>query len=320
MENKFYDRLLTIILAAIGFIVFIYDTDHDSGKSEHIQETTISATTVAEAQLTNLSFIPHTTSSTNQTTETTTLTTTSTTHTTTTILSPEDQAFLEYRQKSLEQLEGKTMLEGIDISVYQSGDDWKHHIDEADAVIMRFSCGSDIDTMFYEYMDYAKSKSKLIGMYFYTNQISWRTRDPVEYADWCIENTKDYLGYAVYALDCEIDDGSPRILDSEWILAFLRRFKEVTGTRPVLYTYQSLLNNSGDQEALSTIRAESYGLWIANYGQNDGTVKSFDVVAWEENMVFGHQYVSAVEHLDRDIFYCRPEAWYKFAKTNSTPS
>ena len=161
MENKFYDRLLTIILAAIAFIVFIYDVDHDSGKSEDIEETTVSATTVAEAQPTNLSFIPRTTSY------------------TTTILSSEDQAFLEYRQKSLEQLEGKTMLEGIDISVYQSGDDWKRHIDEADAVIMRFSCGSDIDTMFYEYMDYAKSKSKLIGMYFYTNQISWRTRDPV---------------------------------------------------------------------------------------------------------------------------------------------
>ena len=311
-----FDTGFTITLQVIAVLLFIFVVFGGDGNDKSNRfEATVAATTTLTADTTT------TTSSSTQTTQTTATTTeTTVTATMTTMPSLEEQAFLEYRQKSLEQLEGKTKLEGIDISVYQAGDDWKRHIDEADAVIMRFSCGVEIDTMFHEYMDYAKSKHKLIGMYFYTNQISWRNRDPIEYADWCIENTKDYLGYAVYALDCEIDDNSPRILDSEWILAYLRRFYEVTGTRPVLYTYQSLLNNSAKQEALSTIRAESYGLWIANYGQNDGTVQSFDVATWEENAVFGHQYVSAVEHLDRDIFYCKPEAWYKFAKTYTTPS
>jgi GH25 family lysozyme M1 (1,4-beta-N-acetylmuramidase) len=169
--------------------------------------------------------------------------------------------------------------------------------------------------MFSTYMEYAKSQHKLVGIYFFTNTNTWTKRNPEEYADWCIENTKDYLGYAVYALDCE----EAEVLDCEWILRYLRRFQERTGVKPVLYTYQALLNRS-DLEGLATIRSESYGLWIANYGDNDGSVTEFGVVKWEENKVFAHQYVSKPEHLCRDIFFCTPEAWYKFAKTNKTPT
>ena len=244
-----------------------------------------------------------TTDSSVSSTESSTVTTTETTTTATAPPPEEPKSELDlYKEESIRLVGNKKQLDGIDISEYQSGQDWKGYIDESDAVILRYSAGTSKDDCFDEMMAYAKEKHKLVGIYFFTNNITWRDRDPAEYARWCIDQTRDYLGY------------------TNWILTYLRTFKEETGVKPVLYTGQHKLNQAASTEstaeAMRTIRSESYGLWIARYGENDGEVYEFEVFLWEENKVFGHQYVSAVEHLDRDIFFCTPEAWYKYAQTS----
>ena len=217
-----------------------------------------------------------------------------------------------YKEESIAKIQNdKPELDGIDISEYQAGQTWKQYIDESDAVFLRYSAGTSKDTCFDTFVEYAKQHHKLIGIYFYTNPVTWSNLTPQEYAQWCYDNTKDYIGYAIYALDCEAGR-----LDTQWILEYLREFKALTGVKPVIYTGQYRLNEAAEDEALQTIRSESYGLWIARYGQNDGEVYDFEVFLWEENKVFGHQYVSAVEHLDRDKFFCTAEAWYKYAQPN----
>ena len=247
---------------------------------------------------------------------TTTVATITTAAITTTETPPAPKSELDlYKEESLRLLGGKKQLEGIDISMYQADQDWQGYVDAADAVIIRYSAGTeDLDPYFDEMMSYAMSKHKLVGIYFYTNVNTWAALDAAEYARWCIDHTKEYLGYAIYVLDAE----EAPLLDTQWILTYLRTFKAETGVKPILYTGQHKLNQAASTdstaEALRTIRAESYGLWIARYGENDGEVYDFDVFLWEENKVFGHQYVSKVENLDRDIFYCTPSAWYEFAK------
>lgn len=258
-----------------------------------------------------------TTDSSASSTESSTIATTEATTTTSSVPPEQPKSELDlYKEESIRLVGNKKQLNGIDISEYQSGQNWKGYIDESDAVILRYSAGTSKDDCFDEMMAYAKEKHKLVGIYFFTNNITWRDRDPAEYARWCIDQTRDYLGYAVYVLDAE----GGNILDTNWILTYLRTFKEETGIKPVLYTGQHKLNQAASTEstaeAMRTIRSESYGLWIARYGENDGEVYEFEVFLWEENKVFGHQYVSAVEHLDRDIFFCTPEAWYKYAQTS----
>jgi len=305
------NNLFALFLAVLVAVIF-------SGcASAHAQSS--------EPQMLNIITPIETTTTTSETTSTANVTTELAPEATTTATEPAEapteappapKSELDlYKEESLRLLGDKRQLEGIDISMYQADQDWKGYIDEADAVIIRYSAGTeDLDPYFDQMMAYAKSKHKLVGIYFFTNVNTWAALDAAEYARWCIEHTKEYLGYAVYVLDAE----EAPLLDTQWILTYLRTFKAETGIKPILYTGQYKLNQAASTdstaEALKTIREESYGLWIARYGENDGEVYEFEVFLWEENKVFGHQYVSKVENLDRDIFYCTPKAWYEFAK------
>lgn len=72
------------------------------------------------------------------------------------------------------------------------------------------------------------------------------------------------------ALDIEDDTAYGRALvasDVQWCLDFLNRCKELFGVKPLIYMNSNVLGRYD----WSPVKSADYGLWIANYGANNGS-------------------------------------------------
>ena len=78
-------------------------------------------------------------------------------------------------------------------------------------------------------------------------------------------------------LDLEVGSGNL----TAWAGAFLARVEKLTGVRPLLYTYTSFAKAHLNMRVLS-----GYGLWVADYGPNDGKEHPVSITNIE------HQYTS----------------------------
>lgn len=90
------------------------------------------------------------------------------------------------------------------------------------------------------------------------------------------------------ALDLETNDGnltSPVLL--AWVKTFQRTVHMVTGTRCLLYSYSAFIH----QQAWRTPPGTGAGLWLADYGPNDGKDHGAQPVRpWKR--IVAHQYTS----------------------------
>lgn len=209
------------------------------------------------------------------------------------------------------------MLSGIDISNYQRSN-YKTLIDTygKDFVITRAAWRFSVDPMCDVMYQYAKSKGKKLGVYFFPLTSDG---EPEVHAEWAYKQVLGYVNEAVFFLDWEAYSGSEGRLDPSnvaWAKRWLDKFYQLSGVRPMIYM-NSICNASYN---FQSIVDGNYGLWIANYGTNNGKDNGRPAVKYWKSAAM-HQYTSLGDNgrsLDRDTFYGDKTAWNKYAMSNKT--
>lgn len=209
-------------------------------------------------------------------------------------------------------------LQGIDISAWQR-DTYESQINAfaKDFVILRAAFSKSVDQSCDRMYQYAKSKGKLLGFYFFP-----LTSDgtPEDCAEWAYRQVLGYIGEAIPILDWEAYSGqygSHNAADVDWAYRWLVRFEEVSGVKPMIYMNQSC-ERSYDW---SKVVANNNGLWLANYGKNDGKNNGYSAPKYWKSVAM-HQYTSLLDgrSLDGDVFNGDAEAWTKYAKSGNGPT
>lgn len=206
------------------------------------------------------------------------------------------------------------MLKGIDISSYQRNN-YRTLIDNygTDFVITRAAWRYSVDSMCDVMYQYAKSKGKKLGFYFFPLTSDGSAKS---HATWAYSQVKGYIREAIPILDWEAYNGSEgnnNIADINWAKEWLDTFYNLSGVRPMIY----MNSNCNATYNFEPIVKGNYGLWIANYGNNNGTDHGRPVVKYWTAAAM-HQYTSLGDNgkgLDRDTFYGDKTAWDKYAKS-----
>ena len=213
------------------------------------------------------------------------------------------------------------MLKGIDISHHQKGIDLGAI--DVDFVICKATEGNGYtDEMCDTFYQKAKSLGKKLGVYHFARPDLGNS--PEAEADWFVKETLGYHKEAMLILDWE----SGNLKDTVWARKWLDRVYSKTGVKPVIYMSASVMSsaNWGD------VVAGDYGLWVANYGSNNGTAQEevfnrYPLKYW--NFYALWQYTSKGRlngyngNLDLNYFSGDGTAWDKYAggsPSSSKPS
>ena len=203
------------------------------------------------------------------------------------------------------------MLKGIDISHHQKGIDLGAI--DTDFVICKATEGNGYtDEMCDTFYQKAKSLGKKLGVYHFARPDLGNT--PEAEADWFVKETLGYHKEAMLILDWE----SGNLKDTTWARKWLDRVYSKTGVRPVIYMSASVMRSAdwGD------VVAGDYGLWVANYGSNDGAAQDsvfdkYPLKYWSFYALW--QYTSTGKlngyngNLDLNYFSGDTTAWDKYA-------
>ena len=136
----------------------------------------------------------------------------------------------------------KIMMHGIDISNHQGKA--KMDLDkvltkhpEIKVVIIKSSEGTDFDDAYDEkYIEIALKHGCKVGVYHFARPSSstWLTQ-----AEFFLKLTKKYRGKVFYVLDWEVGADAYR---SGWAKGWLDHVAKETGTTPIFYSYESMIN------------------------------------------------------------------------------
>lgn len=211
------------------------------------------------------------------------------------------------------------MLKGIDISHHQKGIDLGAI--DTDFIICKATEGNGYtDEMCDTFYQKAKSLGKKLGVYHFARPDLGNTAEAE--ADWFVKETKGYHKEAILVLDWESGDLS----NVAWAKAWLDRVYNKTGVKPLIYMSASVMR---EHDWSSVVNAD-YGLWVANYGTNDGTAQEsvfnrYPLKGWSFYALW--QYTSTGKlngyngNLDLNYFSGDENAWDKYAggsPSNST--
>lgn len=203
------------------------------------------------------------------------------------------------------------MLKGIDISHHQKGIDLGAI--DTDFVIIKATEGNGYtDEMCDTFYQKAKSLGKKLGVYHFARPDLGNTAEAE--ADWFVKETLGYHKEAMLILDWE----SGNLQDTTWARKWLDRVYSKTGVRPVIYMSGSVMRsaNWGD------VVAGDYGLWVANYGSNDGTPQDsvfdkYPLKYWSFYALWQYTSVGRLNgyngNLDLNYFSGDGNAWDKYA-------
>lgn len=213
------------------------------------------------------------------------------------------------------------MLKGIDISHHQRGIDLGAI--DTDFVICKATEGNGYtDEMCDTFYQKAKSLGKKLGVYHFARPDLGNSAEAE--ADWFVKETVGYHKEAMLILDWE----SGNLQDTTWARKWLDRVYSKTGVRPVIYMSASVMRsaNWGD------VVAGDYGLWVANYGSNDGTAQDsvfdkYPLKYWDFYALWQYTSVGRLNgyngNLDLNYFSGDSSAWDKYAggsPSSSKPS
>lgn len=220
-----------------------------------------------------------------------------------------------------------SVMRGIDISVYKSDIDL--HAIDYDFVINKATGGNgyvneDCDNK----IQTAIEMGKKWGVFHYFGD-GYNDNNPIEEADFFVNNCLGYIGHGILVLDWE-RGGNPNVNRVDMALAWLNHVFERTGVRPIIYMSLSLLN------ALdwSPVIAGGYGLWVAAWPQNNNVIPNYGIDPasdpnphWDGtvNDVLW-QFTSTGRlngyggNLDCDFFYGTPQAWDAYARPVNQPT
>lgn len=209
------------------------------------------------------------------------------------------------------------MLKGIDVSAWQRNT-YEQQIDSfaPDFVIVRAAFSEAVDQYCDRIYQYAKSKGKKLGFYFFPLTSDGEAR---ACAGWAYRQVLGYIGEAIPILDWEAYNGqygSTNPGDTQWALEWLKEFEALSGVKPMIYMNQSCERTYD----WSKVVANNNGLWLANYGVNNGKDNGYQKPKYWTSVAM-HQYTSLLDgrSLDGDVFNGDNEAWDKYVgKANST--
>lgn len=158
-----------------------------------------------------------------------------------------------------------------------------------------------------------KADGKLLGVYHYAGM-----GDPVDEANFFVDNVQGYIGEAILVLDFETHT------DVNWASVWLNHVHGRTGVWPLIYMSASTVN-AVDWSAVSA----HDGLWEAGYPtlfnvpnpptpSQDGSDMPYASGSWPFAVIW--QYTSSAGTLDRDIAYMDAAAWHKYAAGDNLPA
>ena len=196
-------------------------------------------------------------------------------------------------------------MHGTDQSNWQP-----NQITEGDFIICKATegCGYVDPTCDIKYQ-MNKNAGKLLGVYHFARPDLGNS--PEAEAEFFVNNIKGYLYEAIIALDWE----SVNKWDVAWAKRWLDKVKELTSVKPLIYMSSSV---TFAYDWSDVVRGD-YGLWVANYGNNDGSNHGCPAVGYW-GVVAMLQYTS--NPIDKDEFFGDANAWraYAGAKGGSTPT
>ena len=158
-------------------------------------------------------------------------------------------------------------LNGIDISSWQNGINLA--VVPCDFVVIKATEGINyVNPDYMRAYEQAKAAGKCLGIYHYANGGNIQAE-----ADYFLGNVGNRLGEAILILDWEAGNNSSfGNCDYAWCKSWLDYVYSKTGVHPILYCSQSIsykFDNIGN-----------YGLWIAQYADNNPT--GYQDVPWNE--------------------------------------
>ena len=177
---------------------------------------------------------------------------------------------------------------GIDVSAWQRAIDWEAvKEDGIEFAILRCGMGDNIESQDDKYFIYNASEcSRLgipVGIYLY----SYATNEKQKQSE--IEHVLRLLKIVApeYPVFLDVEDKTQISLGREWITDMCVNFCQAisnAGYKAGIYANQNWLTNYID-----TSRLNDYEIWIANYGNNDGSLHELNYNGQYQI----HQYTSA---------------------------
>ena len=206
---------------------------------------------------------------------------------------------------------GALMLKGIDISNHQ----WnlQGYGDDVDFVICKATEGIGyVDNSCDRLYQLAKNQGKLLGVYHYARPGFMGNTAEGE-AQWFVDNIRGYINEAILILDWEAENKG----DVAYAKRFLDKVYELTGVKPLFYSYTSIIN-SYDWKLIADA---DYGLWVAQYGIDNGQPQQQPVVNnWKFYAMWQYTSKGRISgynaDVDKDFFYGDKESWLKYAKSS----
>lgn len=192
-------------------------------------------------------------------------------------------------------------LHGTDQSKWQP-----NQITEGDFILCKATegCGYVDPTCDAKYQ-MNKAAGKLLGVYHYARPDLGNSAEAE--AEFFVNNIKGYIGEAIMVLDWE----SANKWDVAWAKRWLDKVKELTGIKPIIYMSSSVTHAYD----WSSVVAGDYGLWVANYGNNDGSNHGCPAVGYW-GVIAMHQYTS--NPIDKDEFFGDANTWKAYAGNKSS--
>lgn len=210
------------------------------------------------------------------------------------------------------------MLKGIDISHHQKGIDLGAI--DTDFVICKATEGNGYtDEMCDTFYQKAKSLGKKLGVYHFARPDLGNSAEAE--ADWFVKETLGYHKEAILVLDWESGD----LTNVSWAKAWLDRVYEKTGVKPIIYMSASVMS-SADWSSVVNV---DYGIWVANYGSNNGTAQEsvfdrYPLKYWSFYALWQYTSVGRLNgyngNLDLNYFSGDSSAWDKYAGGNPSSS
>ncbi len=205
-------------------------------------------------------------------------------------------------------------MNGIDIASYQAGIDLS--VVPCDFVIVKATEGvTYVNPYCNNQAGQALSLNKKLGLYHFASG-----GNAIDEANYFVDNIRGYLGKALLVLDWESDAVNCGV---DWAKQWLDRVYERTGTKPLIYMSNSVVNSFD----WSSVVAGDYGLWNAGYyngydpmGYNPDAPIYGGLGAWGGCAIY--QYTSSGRlngwngNLDLDVFYGDANTWDKYVNAS----
>lgn len=188
------------------------------------------------------------------------------------------------------------------VDVYSGSPRWFATQDGVDITIVKATQGTGYVNEYCD-TDYqaAKSTGKLLGVYHYAGG-----ENPVDEANYFLDNIEGYIGEAVLIIDWESYQNSAWG-NTNWVRQFVDRVHERTQIWPVIYVQESALGQVANC-------ANNCGVWVAKYPSmdwNSWTEPDMNVSSGAFADLTGWQFTGG--DMDRSFWYLDANGWRAIA-------